>query len=347
MTPPTRTKLGSLACLLVGAVAFLGASVPVHAAAASDDVAQRGRPKTEEKRYLYSATFDATVTNDLKLLYPGSNNDEVRHFSAAISGVHRALEVSTTKKYDLIPRSTKSSVRVGSAEATAVSRTDDGRSVVTCSGSAARAEGRPSPVPSLLSGSDFLPYASLAFPTSCTDNQGGAPGSATYFLSPLHVEVNRVAGKPGDAVLTYHLETGVGTPPLTSPADCPGFEEGTGNTCAYQVTGTLTLKLIKEVTPAAGSSKGASVTPGATKAVAQVACPAACRMEIEVMPLRGSPRVLARDTFTLEPGRKRSVQLPIPARNRQPAVKSGGIRLRITYRIAGVGAFSETRTALL
>jgi hypothetical protein len=28
-------------------------------------------------------------------------------------------------------------------------------------------------------------------------------------------------------------------------------------------------------------------------------------------------------------------------------VRSGGIRLRITYRIAGVGAFSETRTALL
>jgi hypothetical protein len=91
------------------------------------------------------------------------------------------------------------------------------------------------------------------------------------------------------------------------------------------------------------------VSRGAKKASAVVQCPMACRLEIEVMPLRGSPRVLTRDHFEIRPGKPVTLSLPIPAKNRRMAVKSGGVRIQITYNIkrAGAPSITETRRALL
>ncbi|KRF32270.1 hypothetical protein ASG94_17450 [Nocardioides sp. Soil805] len=324
-----------------------GGGVAGAMAATNDGPHQVDRPKAVEKRYLYSATFTASVTQDLKIVYPGFNNEEEWHLSASIAGVHPALEVSTENS-ELVPRSTRSRVTVQSARATTSLRTDDGRVTSNCEGSTVEIGGRPTPVPGLLFGSnEFLAYGALAFPTTCTDNQGGPPGTGTYFLPKLDAELTPTSGEPGDALLTYAIDGAVGTAPLQYELLCPGYEEGPSNTCAYQIRGTLKLKLIKEIVAPTGASKGASVTPGATKAAVLVQCPAACRAEIEVMPLRGSPRVLARDTVSLVPGKRSSVQVPIPKKNRRPAVRSGGVRIRITYRIPLAGAFSEERRALL
>lgn len=342
-----RAGLGVLACLLV----TTAGTVPLGAGAApasnTDLAVSEKPPKNGERRYLYRASFTAMVNNNLALIYPGPSNDDVRALSAAISETHPAVEMSTADRYAMIPRSTKSTVTVQSATLSTTDRTNDGQYVQTCSSDSAEVSGPASPVPNLLSGSDFLTFTSLVFTASCTDTLG-ASSTAKYFLPPMQAEIGEGSGKVGDPVRTFDLHAVVGTPPFDSPAECPSYAEGPNNTCSYAINGTLTLKLIKEVKPPKGANKGASVTKGAKKAVVQVQCPLACRMEIEVMPLRGSTRVLTRDNLSLRPSDDpTTVSLAIPAKNRAAAVKAGGVRIKLTYRIPGMPPFTQTREAFL
>jgi hypothetical protein len=345
MTRLHRAGLVLLASLLATSAT---ATASASAAAVTSPDAVVEKPTERTGRFLYRASFNATVTSDLKLVSPGPNNDDVRHMSASISGTHEAIEISTTNEDLLIPRSMRSSVGVDTATVTTTERINDGQYVQTCSGDSATIEGpsHPLPHPYFDGFSAFRTHTNLNFSAACTDTDGQT-GTALYAVTPKEtIDLANGSARPGARVITYALSYKRGTAPLHSAEYCPGYEVGPDNTCSYTVKGILTLTLIKELKPPKGSAK-ASVTKGATKAAAQVQCPAACRVDIEVLPLRGSSRVLARERLSLQAPQPTNVWLPIPARNRTLAVRSGGVRIRITYRVPGVPAFVEIREARL
>jgi hypothetical protein len=107
--------------------------------------------------------------------------------------------------------------------------------------------------------------------------------------------------------------------------------------------GTLTLKLIKKLDQP--KPKGASITRGATKATTTLTCPTDCTITIRLTPLDGGPTLTVR-RISPPPGKPTKVTVPIPAKKRALVKQSGGVRLAVTYQIAGMKV-TETRAAQL
>lgn len=292
-------------------------------------------------RYLYSATFEAEVNHGLRNVYGDDRNSDVHNLSASLSGTLPNLEISTADRWRWIPRGAKSSVRVLQAAAKTTTTTDDGGHVQTCTGNAAKPQGRSY----YTAPGRVIPFAGLGFPVSCTTSEGES-STAERSLPAIGATILKSSAiTPGEVAKTFQLrgDSKEWPGPGRDETSCPGYAGEHTVSCAYTVRGTLTLKLIKKLAPP--KPKGASITPGATKAGATLTCPADCTITIRLTPLDGGPTLTVR-RISPPPGKPTKVEVPIPPKKRGLVKKSGGVRLEVTYQIAGMKV-TEIRGAKL
>ncbi|MBU2696636.1 hypothetical protein [Pimelobacter sp. 30-1] len=324
-----------------GLAAVLLAGLPGAAASAASAAPQGDPPGTT---YVYRATFSATVTHALFVDWADGDSDEQTlevRLQGAIPSItmDQALDLTSTS----IPTSV---VKVVAAQAEGVTRTNSGQHVRTCTASSGTATGKPVLWPDpLLQTNDFVPFAFLELPGSCTDSEG--PPSATTFEYEAMLALTH-GGPAGAPSLSLPFRVERGTAPLTRPDECPGYIAGQTPVCHYAIEGTLDLHLLRKVPPAPpkppAPPRGAVLAPGAKKVTAGVRCPARCTVTLKVTPLSGGPTLAVRKV-TPSPGRVTTVKVAIPPGKRGLVKKAGGVRLRLTYRHADGTTSTETRKA--
>jgi hypothetical protein len=322
---------------------LLAAFCPAWAtpADAAPSPAPSERPQPGPTRYLYSATFEAEVNHGLRNVYGDDRNFGVENLSATVTGTLPDLEVTTKDVWRWIPRGKKAAVQVKRAAAKTTTATDDGGHVQNCTGSTAMPGGQPF----YTSPGRVVPFAGLGFPVSCTTTEGDS-GPATYSLPAIGATILKSSAlSPGEVAKTFQLRGDSKTwpGPDRDETSCPGYAGEQTVSCAYTVRGTLTLKLIKKLAPP--KPKGASITPGATKATTTLTCPVDCTVTIRLMPLDGGP-TLEVIRISVPVGKPKKVTVPIPPKKRGAVKKSGGVQLEVTYQIAGMKVV-ETRGAEL
>jgi hypothetical protein len=325
-------KLSIGACLGALIALILGTTPPTHGAA--DDHLSLKPSKT----YEYSATFTARVDYALKVVYDDKGNDDTVSLGANIAGSLSRVRLSQAKMapVDLSSAGARGRVRVTSGEAWAQERTDDAQSVTTCEGETAKVVGKPSIKPAIFS--EFMPYAGLAFPTECVNNQGGArPGLFT--LPSIFADFTRATAKAGAKRLSIPFDTEWTT--SVGPEACPGNDGAAGTTCSYKVRGVLKLTRTDK-DPEEGGSRAVEVSPGATKVETEVICPAKCTIILELTPLKGGPSIEV-ERISPKPRKPVTVTVDIPRSKRALVLESGGVTVEITYKLAGGTSFTDIR----
>lgn len=336
MTLRTRLGLGVITAFLVAAL------MPYASIAAPAPDRPHAKPAPAE--YLYSASFSATVLYDLHLDY-GAPNYETRNAYTTVWGTLPDVRAGSGSR-QLVPVGPAGQAKVQTEDSWTdnTTVTDDGLYSDRCTGSSADVGGLPVMDPRGLG--TFKLYGSLAFPTTCQDNQGHT-GTGTYFLPELSMTAVPWGGHEfGDAVVKLKLYGDVIVAPgheIDDPYDCPGYEGDRTVSCSYQAAGFLTLKLIKKLT-SEDSAKGAKVT--SKKATVKIVCPSRCTIQLDLTTLNGGLTV-AVERIKLKPRKPRTITVPIPPKKRDIVKRSGGVRIKITYHMSGVPKFSETRLALL
>jgi hypothetical protein len=337
----------SLALAVAGAVLLLDAA-PGHALAPPAPppaaVADRADLPTH---YLYSGTFTAAATADLMLDFVGVDREE-RHFTASVAGSIPRVDLTGTESFS--GSTAGASVRVTAATAMSEIRTDESQTVYRCEGDSATVTGPPLLIDDLV-GPTLRAYLLLSLPTDCADNHGYT-GTQTYGLGPIVSELVHVSGRAGDPVLVYRIEgdsTVVPGAPYEGP--CPGAVEGSTVTCSYLLNGTLTLRrtgvIGRPLARPCRSSPTVGVDRRARRVRVRITCPATTRARIDVLPLARGRRAVAHRLATIPPRRTVTIVVPVPAARRARLVRSGGVRVRLTYRYPDGTASTEVRRARL
>lgn len=295
--------------------------------------------------YLYRGTFTAEVHHSLLVDWGDGDSDD-RAVSATIQGTIPSIRMDDL---DLVSLSAATStVKVTSVTGSGFTTTNSGRHQRVCKTSSGTVAGRPTLLPDRTRAANALvPFALLTLPGACTDTDGHA-STITYQYGPLATDVTD--GRAGDATLELPIHAERGLPPKQGADTCPGYIPGQTEVCEYVIEGTLTLHLVKKVPPTPKPSpqpKKAKLTRGAKKVTAPVRCTTRCTVTVRVTPLKGGPTVAVPRRVAPAPGRVVTVTVAIPAAKRRLVKKAGGVRVRLTYRLAGGATYTETRKARL
>jgi len=203
-----------------------------------------------------------------------------------------------------------------------------------------------------------MPFALLSVPVKCTDSRG-ASETMTYQYGPL-IALAGTNYDPGTRSLSLDMTVAKGVAPLTEPEVCPGYIPDQTPTCSYAIKGFVNLRLIETNVPAKDDPnppkdnptppkppKGAVLSPDLKKVTAPVKCPKKRAVPATPFGLEGGPTLTAPRTIRHRPGRTAQLSVAIPASKRALVEKAGGVRVKLTYKLAGGKTYSEVRKARL
>lgn len=328
--------------LRLAAVGAMSATLLSAAPVAPGHAVPQGDPPGTT--YVYRGTFTAEVSHSLLVDWADNDNDD-RAVSATIAGTLPSVKMDDLDLFSLSPAS--NTVRVVSAVGSGFTHTNSGRHERVCKATTATVSGKPTLLPDRARGANaFVPFSLLTMPGKCTDSDG-VSSTITYHYGPLVTDL--WDGRAGDDKLELRFHAARGLPPLQGPDTCPGYIPGQTEVCSYEIDGVLTLHLVKKVPPTPKPSpqpSKATLAPGAKKVSAPVGCPARCTVKVRVTPLKGGPTLAVR-RVTPAVGRVVPVKVSIPAAKRRLVKKAGGVRVTLTYRLAGGASYTETRKARL
>ena len=336
-----RTRWGAGA-VLCGVVAALLGAVPAGGAAAE---ARRADPPGTT--YLYAGSFTARIDHRLFVDW-GDGDSEEQTADVVLQGT--LPQIKMEEDLDLVDLDILNDrVRVVSVEAESTTRSNSGQHVQTCTSTAGSTTGGPALWPDAQwQYNDFLPFAHVELTGTCADSEG----PPTRFSSSYEPLIAPVRGGPAGApTLNLPFRVERGTAPLTGADECPGNVPGQTR-CRYAIEGTLTLHLIKRIPPPApkpppppAEPQGAKLAPGAKQVTAGVRCPGRCTVGVRVTTLKGGRKVAPVRRFTPKPGRVVRLKVAIPPAKRGLVKKAGGVRVRLSYRLASGVRYSQVRTA--
>lgn len=330
--------------LCLGAIAGLIAACLSPTAGGADAAEVPESARGSKVSYLYSVTFVAEVSYDLRNEY-GDLDYETMKASATIRGTLPDVVVTSGNRLHLVPRGAGGTVWATAATASATFTQDDRRRVEECAGETGVATGPAYVEPGLLFNNVHL-FTGLTFPLECSDNEGGS-GPGEIARGGVLAETLPGTGTVGDERYTIKVFGDAVKPPEYPDPDkerCPGYVAEHNVWCDYTVEGTLTLDLVEKLDPDTSPPTGAQVTP--QKAKVDVLCPARCEVGIEVVPLGGGATIASK-RVSPRPRKPVTVTIPIAPRKRGVLVRAGGVRITLTYHLPKGVELRQVRTARL
>lgn len=351
MNTSTRRRWPAALGLLVATA--LMPHAPADAESPAPDRADPGavsaRSDPAGTQYIYRGTFDAEVRHSLVVDW-GDPDSVRRTMNATVRGTLASLRTDHLGLIEDLAPST-SAVELVSSAVKEVTRSNRGRTVITCVGSAGSVIGPPLVLPDVTLDPTLVPFALMQVTAPCSDDEGRALPPTTFGYGPLTTVVPDLRGLAGNSTISLPFRGAVGVPPLEGSDTCPGHIPGQTPTCEYAIAGTITLELVERILP--GTPPGqteppddhdpsdgdeprpprkAVVGPGGRWVLVPVTCRRRSTVRITITGLRGGPALLRPRVVRCRPARPTYVKVRIPADRRAVVVKSHGVRITLVVR---------------
>lgn len=299
--------------------------------------------------YIYRGDFTASVTHSVFVDWQGGDSEQV-DASATIRGT--IPEIRQQDDGSMTSAGAPGTVEVVSAVGTGITRARAGQYVDTCKATIGSISPAPFVVNTDSAGNKLIPFPYLTLPAKCTDTDGRTT-TTSFGYGPVEAYIQRMAPGTSEANLDFigGWDASQSEDEEASAEICPRFIPGQTPRCKYVVEGKLHLTLVKKIVPPTKPTpeapKGATISPGATKLGAGILCKKNCVVTMSVVTLKGGRQVIAPRILRPKPGRVVNVKVTIPANKRALVKRAGGVKVRLSYKVAGQKKYTEIRKARL